>query len=1290
MDEVDGVGGIPDVVQELIQLVGATPHKALLGEKAAARCPAVQAYLCERSDSRLGLAEFIDLNKLARVELTRIVSEASGELPDGVARDALCLSLSLRLDSGDDEALGKRKKAAAKRSLNRSTEVFRPVPAGRITMLAEAYADALLYCARKRNASLKESSPAWVQLERRSLRYQREVLGAGDIRVAGATGELVNYISRDIQGAILRAVDSESDERPILIRGDAGSGKSTLLIWLHHALKRQSLVLSATWFVSELSDERLAVADVIDVVKSARPILLIDTADLLLRTEHDAELFHFTMDTFVAHGFRMVVTSRPRETSLLVESDFRVFELREYADSEAEQAAEVLCAQFCPEAGVTDPAERLRNAVSRGLIVPQVRRNPLLVRMLFQVAAPDFPNLDVDITELYQRYWDHRIARDLRFVHDRRRYTTGNGDRDLTQITYGIGLSMLAHGDLHIPMARVRDRLGQVELTPQPYGDIDDGAKLLVMRGVLLDDGTLLRFFHQTIFEFAVAKALGSRDPEREFVRLVDYLLASPHDIFVAAILEQFVVYARYDFTETTIAGQLVRLLSAPSPQLKDTAIRILAATPQLVGMVANVLQVDITEIGDGLLDTFCRNVIAYKRRQPEQALDVLFEFAQHRSTQQAALTAIGFLARRHPAVVATMLTADLVDAVIATNPQVVQSQTNLLELAESVRSVDSDTAVSLIVRALHSIKRQGVGRNAMHGYLEFCARYWEFVGSDRLIQDLTYLFSVNYNDSDAAAVRRWLGKVFAAHLIHDGTVQTDSALLHYVNELCAELENDDEGIVAGARLSAVCQLAGAGTIARDVGVKVLARLFSLTGRAAPYQLQRGALANLLESECSLRSPTIGLLASRLGGITSHDEGRRTWAEMARSCVGHENTPDHVFTEIVRRSGLAESPEPWLRREQLIKLAPRGGMLGIQGAIQALKFISDDPSRIADPDANVFIDGAKEWISSSAAVCSAFLALLGAVNRPATLSDFISRAKARGFVDFDFLRAHSEELRGLVNRALRGEQSDQEKGARLWRLLIEANVVEATPEVVAAAVEGITRSTARAQLIALWSIVSVSDDSARARLMAHCVEVLVVDTGSRTICARHRRIGPAEVDTTRRAWLAQLAAGEPVTADLPIVATLALAKWATTGQYAPTAVGDAGFLMIKFAKSGKVDEAWELFDAIATGLQANDFKRKQARTAANLLKNAIGALSDVASTVQVKSLCARLPDMADSVGEFTVNVFSTRHWGLMNSEFTDNVIAALGERTRNSVLTQRRSRSNLSSGAQLSFVRAPA
>lgn len=1280
-------------IKELIDLVGAQPWAGLLSQKDTAQCPRTRGRIGQLLGGHLSAEHMVALHEVARSALEKMHGEGEGDgaLGADVMREALCFSLCLRLSDQQHQSLTDRKKAAAN-SVGYGIDVFRPAPKGRLRRLAHSYLVTLAHVARSVPGFI-ERSPERVRLEQRSTLYQREVLGAAGISVGADDDSFQYYIEREIQSAILRAIHANERRQPVLIRGDAGSGKSTLLAWLHSELSCPSLLISAAWLVADRPALRTTADDIIEVAKNDSPVVLIDTADLLLRTDEDAELFRITIAALQARDLRVVVTSRPRETSMLVESDYRVFELRHYTEGEISRAATVLWRQFCPQSQTGDPASELAEASSRGLIVPHVRESPLLLRMVFELAAPDFPNLDVDITELYQRYWDHRVVRDSRVVHVQRRHILHGSDRDLTNVAASLGISMLAHGDLHVARNLVADRLAEIDPTGDSGADLEDAIRLLLMRGALLDDGELLRFFHQTVFEFAVAVGLARRNSARELERLVSYLLRSPQDVHVAAVTEQFAVYARRAISAEVTVREMRRLLDSSSPQLRDTALRILAASPELLhDVVGSARQRDLDHLGPDLLETFLRNVIAYNRADPKPALDVLVVLATgHKAIQQAALRAIGFLARRHPAAVASEMTPEVVDGVIAVNPQIVQSQRNLLDLAQALLSIAPVTAATLVTSALRAIKSQGGGRNAMSDYLSFLAQHWVTIGSDDLAGDVVNLFSQNYTDSDALSVRRWLGEVIAAQLTDNRIADNRDRMLQYVDNVCAAIESEDQGVAVGAQLSAICQLVATDRIGgpsdTSTGVQVLTRLFGLSGRSAPYQLQRRTLSLVLERECAAQASLISVLAARLARIGTTNETDQVWAEVARAAISHESVPDDVFREIVQRSGLAETPQPWLHRKQVIKLAPRAASMSIPGAVTALAIVTGDPAVLDTEDANVLIDGAKRWLVDSYDVCAAFLRLLEQTNRPATLSDVLSRKPSLNNGDFSFLRPHRDALTRLVQKAL-GDPPDQEKGARLWRLLYECGALHASATAdVRDAVHRVKKSSARAQLVALWSLIARDDPASRAELTTHCAALLSVDTQQPSVQGRYSYTGPAEVDALRAAWLAQIANGAPSDYETDTVGALTLAPWAATGTRAPTGVSDAGYVIVKLATSGQTTAAWRLFFEIGRDL-ANEarYTPKQTRTAANALRAAIGKLSDTARREDVQRLCAELPHMSDTVAQFAVNIFASRHWRVMNKALTDSEIGSTGSDTRATVLAQRRSRSALTPAGNLTFL----
>ncbi len=148
------------------------------------------------------------------------------------------------------------------------------------------------------------------------------------------------------------------------------------------------------------------------------PVVLLDTADLLLHDDHHEMALLDLCEDLAAAGVRLVLTSRPEEANRL-RTGFVRMSLGPYDDREIPHSIRGHAALYCPDAVPRDDEARVRRLVepvARGLPVREVCGSPLQLRLLFELARDDraFPSAEIDATGLYRRYWDHRVRRGIR------------------------------------------------------------------------------------------------------------------------------------------------------------------------------------------------------------------------------------------------------------------------------------------------------------------------------------------------------------------------------------------------------------------------------------------------------------------------------------------------------------------------------------------------------------------------------------------------------------------------------------------------------------------------------------------------------------------------------------------------------------------------------------------------------------------------------------------------------------------------------------------------------------
>lgn len=1284
-------------VAQLSSVLSATPKASVFDGTKAKSCSAVRTVLSTSigMDGGLDPADFVTFVRHVRNRLDKAsrstppYSDASSALSAGVLKEAHSFSLALRTEGDDDESIGRRFDYAAS-ILDRSRDIYRPADGGRRERLATTYLRALIaffpgwWFGRN-------SDPALHRLAGLAESYCLEIISAGAL--GGTSSELTNYVRRDRENGIMRALTVDYG-KPVLIYGEAGSGKSCLAASIYSQLAQggQCLLISASWFLGRNGHGSLT-SDAITIVAlhPAQLTILIDTADVLLRSEEEYDMLQDIVRSW-SDCHRVAVVSRPREAHALPLDKYQGFELTDYSDREVDEAARVLSRKYAPDSDPNHAAATLRTAMARGMLVPPIYRRPLLLRMLFELSAPDFPTLDVDINDLYERFWQCRIVRDARIVTSRRaHFEPAERDRDLGDTASRVAIRMLANGELNLHVGAVAASIGAVETdrTSRGVTESERDISSLIMRDVLQEFDDHLRFFHQTVFEFIAARALQSRSARGEFIRLSHYLSEHPNDLFVGAVFEQLAtMIARDPGTHVEIGPTIAALFGSDVNTIQDIAVRILASNPDLIAASG----IDILRADVAALKTFCRNVIAYRRHDPVVAIRSLVALVHLKHLHQPSLSALTHMARRFPEeVVSELGKEEAIRRLLAANPHFVSSDDGILPLLIPLVSHNSDFVRRAILECLRTITQIGSGRSGVRAYLLFVSERWRLLGSSWFLVEIGKILGGGSGvDDDSRNVRRWLGNIYAANLAvaceddyHASTVRA------FAEEACRLLEIRDTDILAGAQISAVCELLAAETLSLNDEAWVISRLFALEGSRSPYQLARGPLALVLSADCRARSTIVEILARRLSGVGIGERNVPDWGHVARGCLQSAEIPASVFVSIVQKARINE-PTRWLKRGAVLILTPRSAALQVPAARDALNLILDDSGLLEDEDADIFIDGAKSVIAHSEIVMRVFLVLASRRRRVATISEVVATMRKNG-TGIEMLHVHRKLLNDIIKQSLAEDQSQQERGARLWGILTEVGVTTPTPNELIVAINKTTRSTARARLVDILGDVARHNADGRAAVIGFCLARLQVTTHPQPGSVETKVVKPAmlpdEVDSIRRAWLLQLAFGEPDPCLVSTIATLTLAPWHRNKAvpFTPERVGDANRAIALLAQSGYVAEAWDLFQIIAMSIVDPVYKPKQQKAAANMLGYAMHSVCSASTQRQVVENLAILPRIADAVAAEFFEKLAKSHWSLVES-MDENIIISLGPQTRGAINSQRRQRNFQSPGGHLRFL----
>ncbi|MGL5826428.1 MAG: alpha/beta fold hydrolase [Nocardioides sp.] len=343
-----------------------------------------------------------------------------------------------------------------------------------------------------------------------------------EIREASAQAR--SDLRPDILPAIRRSqlvADLGQRRFPQVILGEGGLGKSVLAgqVFDHYEATRPTLLALCTRIpgntpidTPDALDSALGVLldpgapGLTDVVTrfAERPVLVLDTVDLLLREE--------TVDAIVTLLGRLatmadiVVTCREREWQDLIPTS-AAYETWRLPHLDHDAVIE-WTSEFT--ATLNTPTDVLHDSLvvaldkRRGLDVLGV---PLRLAMVCRLYALDgkLPE-DLTVSRLYQDYWESRVRR------DRRGRETQESLR-VEDAALRIAERIWAASDSRF-----------VEDVPTLDPEHNTPRRQLLSEGVLKETGLRASFFHQTFAEFAVAKHLAHRADPVDWARLSDGL----------------------------------------------------------------------------------------------------------------------------------------------------------------------------------------------------------------------------------------------------------------------------------------------------------------------------------------------------------------------------------------------------------------------------------------------------------------------------------------------------------------------------------------------------------------------------------------------------------------------------------------------------------------------------------------------------------------------------------------------------------------------------------------------
>ncbi|SIM78775.1 NACHT domain-containing protein [Mycobacteroides abscessus] len=1114
-------------------------------------------------------------------------------------------------------------------------------------------------------------SPTWSRIKAMSDRLTADIDGVGSSDNPAETLSGGAYVERTVEASMVDRLRLRVP-RPEVVIGEAGDGKTTMLWSLHRKLARdaQPVLISAVWFQPDEHGHRLLTTEMVIAAITGVPdvVVLLDTADLLLHNQVTRDETIALIDRLRDAGVPAVVATRPREAETLPENLGHTTTLGAYNDSELAVAIPKLVGTYCADGRALppNPVAAVLDARARGVLVDRVCSSPLLLRMLFELAAPDFPGLEIDVTGLYHQYWDQRVIDDLRI----RNQTRSNWrSEDLSTEAGMVAITMVAAGRPELPLETVVRRVGEVSTYAARRFDqssIRVAIEKLCRRGVLNEAGGSVRFLHQTLFEFAAAQGIAERGSERELSRLLERLEGFPDDLFLGAVVEQLLILLATDpLARDAVADAVGRLCAGGNPTLVEIAMLVWAHHPDLPGVTAETMD----HAHDHAIARFVRVIPSVRTSASAVIEHLAWVWDEKPALRGKIVDTCAYLVHRDPEIVTTFIEAhDVFADLVANRSEMLRANTSPAVLLDHMLGHRPDYARVAVIDLLSGLASDGKGRGTVARVLRLTAAQWPRVGSAAFLHEIESAIGIiqsDSGDSDAKAVREALAQVIAAHWstsMHQLALSDQHAVWdQHVAELCESLEHipvrsrasvpnrtpparetavpqtrrsGDQDPVLGARLIAVARLLAEWPSDDPRIDSALRKLFGLQGPAAGRQLARGSVAHLLRVDSPATDRVITILRNLLTGHLPADHqtsepGPQLWAAITRSCLMDSRiAPARVLEVIEDAEKTVRDPEAfWTRRDMMVALAPAAIAAGHGQAVAIYTRIAEGRAAIDPAAINIFLDNAIERAQLAPGVLGPMMIRLARnVGRSATVRLLTMEEGTRAAVEKD-----SGLITEWIETLLEGQNNEQGDGARLLLELVKTEVIRPDFDRLLSWFRRLRHPEAKADVLkAAGALALRTDENVRAVAV---LRKLITATRYPTPVITLRLDAvvrlPVILDAVRDSLLESLGfLREPDPEDWNLVFTLAFApRLSGTMQVDMRGMGNLSLYLTHLADTGHCrDACTNLLEVVAT---LTPMSTRMARRGSNQLRVAIGTIVRTASTEDLNRLinqCASAPE----------------------------------------------------------------
>ncbi len=1149
---------------------------------------------------------------------------------------------------------------------------------------------ALPQSADDRTAPLWEKTPD--PLPTASSLVRRSQQFAADLaHLLRANDGTILYVRRDIEDVVVAKLLDTDTTAAIVVKGAPGHGKSTLLWSIYSQFqqvdRKTPVLVSANWLAGSGAEVgTLAMSELVTALRSLHnPMLLLDTADLLLHDDNMTTALCDVLELLTDERVPWVLTSRLEEAAFLRRGVGTDVLLSAYNDQELGDAVHQLTQRFCPRAARPGAIDEIRDAVARALPAASICQSPLLLRILFELAVPEFPVFrELDVTGLFLRYWKQRVVEDLRAGLA---WPAGSEALfDLSYRTAGFGLALVAEGRPSVS----RDVLIGVaeDIAAHWQGtdtaDTDKAADILVRRGVLVYQHDYIGFFHQIMFEFAAAQAMIARGGDAEIRTMARRLDSDPGDLFVGAVYEQFLVLlGRRESARAAVAAATRALLQSDHSTLRGIGLAVWAHHPDLVADHADLCRLLPAEE----LRRFADIAPTVAHPDNRALLAVLESFWQHgdRSTRILVAEVLEQLARRAPADVAPVVQRlDCVQYLVQEHFQGVRAQPTVTDLIAHLASADPSFARSAILLLATEFRQRDGGRDALNPLLSVVARreVWRHIGNEEFLESLKAWFMPTVPDPEqeqapaqeraarrsqrvTRAVRDRLGAVYAEYWMHslDDLLAPDEfreRWMEFVEAICEGLEADGEDPVAGSMAIGAAPILLAQTDTRLVKL-TLDRLFSIESQSAQRELGKGLFPRLLASESIARSA----LAQRFTTELNQLKSKRTWPAVVRDCLLRDDVPLEVIAPILTASSVVDAANIWFELDGLLKIAPRAAVAGVEEASDFLDEIANNPNLLEPGLQGKLLETCSRAANVDPSLARVMVTLAVAKRHTAQIEQLAENPNA-----LKELRRLRVALNLLIDQVMQGTARDRASAARLWQSLVRCGALEPDLARVVKTYKATTFPEAKAALLTLAATSARADPSQCQAAIGLFGTVLMLNPGPPPTIgptAAGENEQPQVLEAARQGWLDTLAAQpKPNPAPWPIIRALVFRgsfRASKEDKDSIAGIANVSQYITNLTGSGYAGEALGILTESIIALSAGLYSSKQQTNAANRWIRAIDKVVESGYPSQVRQLIARIPELPETFSQLVITAIFRRDYLQFASDLDGLLRGPLPDRT---------------------------